>query len=1337
MSVIDSNLRVRAVKYNNRICTFLDVKGQLAYDMDFFDGSEQLSDGTCISGTSDDNGGCTGSKNTEDDKGEATKWRTIIQIPYIQQVGNLGGYYDKDGKFFKEQECAKVALRIGPPKLYNLSTMNNSITLFTPPLYILNAMTKRDGDVATPSSGEDYGKTDFHYPEIEVKFGSESKKLSLGIGYIGDETSNPDENGSVTLTSTIGSVGAEAEVFVKKGFEISNYQPTFCLYRKVKDQDGVYQNPVKVQCIKRNFPEIDNASSRAIDSTLNPQKIVISADSENTFSSSKIVIKYLGGFGTNGIDDSCGSDDSCTNSVSLSNSDTSTTTCDSSLESYKICVQREKCSELNNECAQNEINIQNATAAGTSTASYLVTKSYCDDNLLAICNAKKGITSSSTISDFYQNSSITANYPNAYGWFNEICLSSGFSTKLKTVIAYKIDSNVDGKCKVKSTSPYLNDSDPNTNCDDGGEYPNCLCQEYVDGVTLDSDETSRTETAHEAGLCIDIPTPKTCSTIDYNPSPNSDSSDLEYISSSLGKTSYNDSTGVHASHQLRSNGSTTGHAEFSFALLGMNSISGTCNGFWQYNKNSSGVSLIPKMNCLNVNGIGQWDTTVTNPCIRYSCSAITTSEPNSSGSYGGVYDKNEIGENKGSNHGFAIWPAHTQTTDFPESYSATSCITGFKLLNSTTIKSNGVITGYSGGTLPSRNCDQLGNSKTPTNSCERISCSAINPTIPSSSSDSSAWAEWYDSGGATFSSVYASRSSTGIQSESISYGTCQESLGFFQANGASPPYRECDYLGNWGEVKNKCLTQCDAISTAAIASDSGHGYAYWSVGYGEVVATSTGCVSGYVQYPYPPRNKTDGSSYTLVSDGSQNYTTTIPEDISSDNRSASLPQRTCQQATFGGSANVWTNPSSSCVNKCPGSGTDSRINAGKTRHSTSSGTVDISWNDTDLGETAYIYSPDPTQNGAQVHTAAEYSYGRANDYYILARKCGSDGKWETPIPQCATNGGEILDSSASAEGQDSNATYTTLPSGSEQIVALGSTSSSGTCQSGYYKGSYNTATVSSYTCSYKDSNYKIDEVYYKYASGSDCEKYCTLTNNQTFTNSYFGGTLTNSGYYDVNSSVTLKCNSNYGSAIVYSGSRTTNTSYDCGETAAGGSSYYTSSIGYRGTTYPSSTCRSDGTWSSVSNACTSCRTCSYSANFNPIYGTTSIDADLCGDDGDFNFGGNSSYGTEGYNSDQTPLYSNSHNSGDYPLNNQDLTYCYSISSDISSCSESQFSSIIQGTKVNTSSSSNTLNHNNSMACVGRYRNESNNCSTDHAKGMIKYTCTDGVAFAKSICKWSW
>lgn len=1233
---IDTYLRLRAVKYNDRICTFLDVKGQLAYSSfdPFFNGTETLADGTCISGTKDGSGNCTG-KNTKDSKGTADKWRTKMQIPYIQDnrpSGQPKGYLDKSGQLFPEQECIKTSLRIPPPRLYNLGTSANSQKLFTPPLYIINTNLRRGGAVSNPPGNELFGPTDFHFPEIVVKFGTTTKELSLGLGKTGYETTGADPLASGTISTTINNLTYSMDIYIRKEFNVDSLTPMVCLYRKVRDENGIELDPVRVGCAKRNLPEIDNQALRAMDPTLTPEKLIISADAANTYDSSKIVFSYLGALDSSSSYNTC-NNSNCTTDVRLLNADPLTPTCDSSLEKYQICAQREECSKINNECMKNEVDMQTARIAGQPIDSYLSVRNNCNSILIPLCNGKKGINDpAATITN--TNPSNAAGDPYAYGWFNEICISSGFENKLKDVIAYRKDG-IRGKCVISGASPYLTDGNPATNCDAGGKAPNCLCVERVADVVEPNEagsppETYRKQTPHEAGLCVDMPLPQTCSAIDYN--PGASGVDPDYIVFSLNNNSYGTTAGtVHTTHQARTNGTASGHGEFPLAILGMNDVEGDCKGFWRAARNGSGVIMQPKLNCLNNSGTAVWENPARNACVRYSCPLISTTGPDANGLYQGGYGAIESGESKGSSHGYATWPSYTKTNDFLESVTATSCITGFKRSGATTLMSGGetdtthaslygLITGYSGGTLPSRTCNQLGSWNLPSSNCVRIACPAVNPPASPSPSDTAAWELWDNAGGATFPSVNASRSSLRIQAESVSTGTCNNSLGFFQAPGGIAPTRKCDYLGNWSAVINPCVTQCDAV-TGTDANSDVNGYSYWdqavnvplrgeAPGVLTTASGNNGCVSGYYPYPYPALKDSHGNTLTIstsgpyrTDSGANSSLTTIPKNLANDTRATGYPKRYCTSViTAGGATNVWTATDSRCVNYCPGSDTDSRIGAGSTEHPLSSGaTLTINWPQANFGQWSYatgqsgsvsvsLDTPNLSQQDATLYSSST----RSNGYYAMARYCNpTTHKWDDPIAQCATKNAQIASSNANYNTPPNlvadDAATTTVP---EAKIATGACIPS----ANFYKANYNTAAISRYRCVARDSNKNIDQYYFQQIDGSACVHYCQISNNQVFGNAHYTGDASvNSGLIDIGTNMTLRCNSNYGNKIT-PGASNTGVVDDCGR-AAGSISVSDRSL------LPAATlCQSDGTWGSVTNNCDACRDCDNSSS---VYGTIS------------------------------------------------------------------------------------------------------------------------------------
>jgi hypothetical protein len=1206
LSVIDDYLRLRVQKYGNKICGFLDVKGHLAYETKFFtDGTEKTANGYCLDGSESDN--CN-AKNTNDIPGETTKWRTMKFDPHIPYIKNnqpssssVRGYLDRSGQLFPEQDCIKVSLRVPPGKLYNLANSSNMPKLSIPPLYVTNAMVRKGGNISIPVSGESLGNTDFHEPEIEVRFGNTLKKLSLSVGKTGyEEGAAADPLASATIETNVNSIDYSSEVFVRKEHDALKQQPIFCLLKKVQGIDGIYIEPQRIVCVNRNPPEI---------SSLN-QKILVSADSSNSFESARILLRYAT-FGSNGTYDNCASDDSCTSTIGITNTTPTTPDC-STLESYQVCAQRDECSKLNSECMSNEIAIQNAKNNGDPINSLLIIRNNCNDYLLPFCNAKKGIDVTTSADSVLTNTNSPA-VGNAYGWFNEICLvgssqTSAFDGSLKKIIAYKSQKGVMGKCLIDVIkSPYITDGDGSTNCDSGGKAPNCFCVEYVEGMTIDAEYEVRTQTRREAGLCVDFPIPETCPAIIYN-STNPDSSDPNYVNFSLNHLAYGTVNAqasdnvVHISHKYRSEG--LGHAEFPTAVMGMNFVEGTCKGFWKNNSSDYGFSGYPLRNCKNIGGHAEWDNSVTNECVRYRCSEVSTSDPDISGNYSGGYGATETTANKGLSNGYATWPSYLKTNDFLETATANACITGFKKSGAVAVKTDNVITSYSGGILPQRSCNQRGEwGSSISNVCQRIYCSAVTPPInPVSSSD---WAQWSDSGGATFPTIQASRSSSEILPESIQTGTCNESLGFYQLGG-SPPSRKCDSLGNWLPVENRCSTRCEAITRESDAKSSNHGFAYWNEANPPVGtdynATATSCVAGYVPYPYPPVKNSDGVKHTVagsvyrgktykLSDTGVNYDTILPLTVAIDTRPVdALPHRFCKLvASDGVTSNYWYAAYSECINRCPGAAEDERIGVGVTKHNTNAGQISISWNSTPLNTWAYVNSNlgqtevTPNLSG---HDASLYStINRTNGKFILARKCNANGKWSDPVPQCVTNGGVI---------SGSNAVYDTSSSthvDSKTIDVNGSTIASATScitGGGYYQTGKDTGTlepISTYSCEYSNSDNKIDQTYFKYISGSECRVYCYASTSTNFgtkdSNNIYKSTYTGSAKYVENGDyLNLTCNEgqNYGREKLTAQGSTDVTS--CGRTSK-----------WRSTNPPKALCNSDGSWGSVLNQCDACMSC--------------------------------------------------------------------------------------------------------------------------------------------------
>lgn len=1104
---VDSYLRLRAVKYGRNVCAFLDLKGTLAYSGDYFNGTEKLSDGTCFSGDNID-GVCDGAKNTNGSPGLADVWRTVMRVHYIDDNRPSGpkGYLDRSGRLFKEQECPKVAFRVITPKHYNLANISNSPNLFTPPMYIMNVRIKKDGAISNPTSGSGLGTTDFHYPELEVRFGLTTKKLSLDIDYTGYEIDNAaDPNSFATISTTLDNYEFTAEAFVRKEQVVNSgvSSPTFCLYRRIRDANGASIEPLRIGCVERKLPEINNIAQKTFNPLIDFRRALVSPHSSTTFDNAKISFQYLSSANITSL--GCnGAGVSCTQEVILENPNQAVPTCYNDVESRRICAQREECSRLNIDCVQNEIALNNAANVNLPIDSFLAVRRNCNEILLPLCNSKKGLSSVqvTSVTDYDYNAPPTD--PNLYGWHNEMCITSGFEAKLKEVLAHQMPNGAMGKCAIDPTSPYLNDSDSSTNCDSGGKSPNCLCVEALADLSPDQGYEVRTQTLREAGLCIDIPLPETCAGIDYNQSPNPVITDAEYVLTSLNNNSYGSSVTdinnkVHISHLYRTQGKSApspillrGHAEFPTAVFGVNDVRGECKGFWTYKKSAGGNILAPKLSCLNNNGQAVWESAARNACVRFKCEIVHTNGPDEAGIYQGTYGVLETGENKGASHGFALWPEFTKTNDFMEDVTASSCITGFKAVGAATVTAGGIvsganavtaslyqlITGYDGDNLPTRQCNQIGQWQAPTNICERITCPAVNPPTPSSSSDSAAWELWRNSSGATFPSVNASRSAARVQAESIAVGTCNESLGFFQNPGGDPPTRKCDHLGNWLPVENRCVTTCDAITLLEDANNFNNGFALWDrvssvFDPSGVPGTFLGCIGGYVTNPYPPTVDIRGAA--------------LPSETANDlGRAAEDPKRLCTTGApnnLGVASNVWSVAVNGCINQCPGYDQDPRVGVGRTIHPTTTGNVNFDWPATPLGQDAYIsnFSNASNLDASYFERPEDGPRSNSNTYYLVKRHCNANGSWSVPEPMCAANTGQI-----GFAQYDINPAVT---GNGDSIPAGGSETIVGTCLINYWKHDYDNSPAPTRTCNFENANNYIDQVYLGLINGSnDCEE---------------------------------------------------------------------------------------------------------------------------------------------------------------------------------------------------------------------------------------------------------
>lgn len=893
--------------------------------------------------------------------------------------------------------------------------------------------------------------------------------LSLDVGEISGRSKNAAgvtvlERGGISTESPATSriyseiPGVEnrisTEVFAEKGFDSISGDPTFCVYERGVDGSGsVSENPSKVGCVKRRKPQFglmlrieDSGTTYVHDDRIGLRLNAASMDSSYTITSAP------------------------TNEALYDVISDNREKCSMDIENYRFCMTREPCTHLSRNCVRAaQILSRISGNINIEAQDYLAVIEECENEVLPTCLENRGLDAGGDMFDILSTheygafrcinnenrylldttNSNAANpdsiescvagdeNPFLYGWFNQIEITKGAENMRNYVIAHKIPDGRSGMCKIDPSSPNLVDTVtdgngnniPNydTNCLSGGDGRECLCIEVPsDFIVSDSNKYyRRLQTPREASLFIGFSIPNIC-----NSFVGEDQSSTAMV---FGEN-------------------------FPITASGNRGI-GTCdieNG-WTYEITGGGRYVYPMMQCIDDSNPsnpheGMWDvSTLEHRCVRQTCNRMIAGNPNSQGNYFGFYDALEDGQCKGARNGFANWPRYLpDSTLDPSQYivRADSCITGYRPMKSTTdLDINGAITGYSGGELPQRICQINGNygpltpnsvdildTSCPTTEvlaattsgiysptlarCEKILCNAINPAIPISSTDISTWNEWFNSGGATFSSVEASRHTSEIRGDSIATGVCNRDLGFFPIAGGSAPTRSCDYLGNWEAVQNPCSTlTCDAINEPD-AINSNHGFAIWpevtdasmtgavTSGNNAIEVAALSCATGYVQNPYPPARDTLGND--------------LP-DSSDLTRPAQLPKRYCigGSDSAGNIYKIWRLPSNSCINKCPGSDVDDRIGIGVTSHATSSGTIEVDWPSTNFGEVQYIsnwtgneedlnashFTNQTLLAGGTMTRGGVPYYRRDNGLYLLQRRCGNNGEWEDPISSCALNGG--------------------------------------------------------------------------------------------------------------------------------------------------------------------------------------------------------------------------------------------------------------------------------------------------------------------------------------------
>lgn len=1256
----DKRIRIRAVRYPpimnketgefglSRLCTFLDHKTTNRPQINrYMRGTEKLSDGTCIDpnaiNSNPENpqlGVCEGGFNyNEEGKTFKPTWRAERLINQVSQdykpLYKVGTKIRK-GRTIKAQECAFIPLKKGPPRWYKIANVNNSLNLFLPPVFVSEIKDSSNDDALKSSDGQ----TDFHYPSIEVTLGDKEKTPDNTDSLILKLSEKENKTEDDKLEVILGAEPYSVFVFAQKEYDGVRSQPVYCVYRR----DNADGTPVikKLECIDRRKPAIDSTDGKYKTIISKEERTLTNEIANNEFTATDLKLQLMFA-GTSINDTNCGgtvNSTKCIDQVTFSHEDLGnlSTVCKSIGEEYVACAQKDPCTELLDECVQNEIN-QSRFGDSQETVEK---QNFCNNELLRNCNLRWGIVNDdmSSIYDFLTNideNGVPANSNNqTYGWFNEICMVRGYEEQLKNVIAYASNEFGIGKCLI---DPANDD-----NCSDedrkmgGNASTGCNCIEAQEDMTnadlqsLNTIETQfeiRKQTPREGGLCVDIKIPKFCPAIDFGESE-FDSSGKD---TSLGKTNLNE---IHQSHKDRTIGHSNGlvsniHAEFNPTFAGVSAINGKCNGFWKSISNN-------KKPTLNCGADGKWRN-IEYDCVRYSCPAKITSGvtriigAGNIGEYPSNYSPNgEI--DPGSSHGYANWAEFTHTTDLAIYIDANTCITGYKRIGSDPqVNEQGDIFGFSGGKNPRRLCNQKGDWMGGSNisdPCQRIQCVA--PTVENRTSESvlndilndpyranntlvtsltdrpELDDNWRKFGSSIFldsnnnpKTALSSRSRTEYlvtKNENISLleatGQCFDGsndgddndvdLVFFPTG--SPTKLSCDHLGNFVKTNNGCSTSCNAVTELSNPGLS-DGFALWSkIEFPEIGGTNTinleanSCRIGYFPNPYPfPQN------------------TNIDYDISNPLKT-DLPTRNCSAHPSGTA--VWDDEDAKnpCVNTCPGFSENPTLNIGKTevrisedfynRHKNNNSGLrfkvltrdnnyyaHIEWpKDTDIGDIIYYsYDGNNDQMDTDSINVNVSNFGDDNKL-LLSRKCGSKGKWETPVILCSKTNGTLKNAiyNSSTEAID------VLELGSPQTVTATN------CISGHEQDG---DSLPIRNCVYKDNKQNINEITLKLANEeiNDCKKRICRTQKNIPVD-----TINDIKYYgNINQEWTT------GDVVELS---CPDAGYKIGTT----SKFVTPSVGNcfssysdRITTAPTVTCQEDGTFSDIENKCSVCRGCDRSS----------------------------------------------------------------------------------------------------------------------------------------------
>lgn len=850
-------------------------------------------------------------------------------------------------------------------------------------------------------------------------------------------------------------------------------------------------------------------------------------------------------------------------------------------DKYVICAQRSYCSSIYNECIASYIQKNRKEILGKDTSVENQTINYCK-SLESNCNSLMHFSDNNFPSPYSSDSYKLYSRDKRYsGWFNEICLTKSGLEHLfsRKVVVYNKSGiqgkNSDSACVAKLSSCNSGNNSVKCSCSDADGI-NCLCVEAdLDGSGKsvlpnrysNAQYDLREKNPHEAGLCVNMPILKSCPALTYE------------------------------TDQERTNASNVGNAEFDVSFPSMKKIKGECKGNW---RSDPDISKAVYGECNMLNSTGNIITAENSSaekynnannkvafsknkgnCIRYSCPEITAGKfsklypdiyadilfPESGYA---IYNPNfqvngEIGDDIGKKLGFSNWQAYLKTRDGTEevvsSYFNTnqkiySCIPGYKILNATPIRSSEYmsnqdlrlsgaiyqkITGYSysPNNLPERQCNDTGNwIGDATNVCQQIKCPAIRPASPlengiSDYEKKKRIAQWSNINGAEFTESLASRT---IESGRAVYGSCNSAIGYQVIPGGRPPSRECDYLGNWGPLKNPCSGKCDAIDSD-VGNNLNNGFSEWlkveNVDNGQVkIVGASKCIEGYYRYPYSVNrifsktntfNLTVNQQYpaSILFDDFGDATRELKDQSSPDSATQSvnnngLPIRGCFSSSnefsqFNSTSSArWLAPLSICINKCPSGDLDARIGIGVTEHNSSIGKVRIIWPSTNFGEEVIAYgqiNDYETVSGVKYLKAlfsrsdltssqsiSDYiGENRTNGKYLIIRGCGNisgamAGKWESLNNGCAST------SSNSIQRSFSSSDNGVLVNESRSYIATDLNLNGVSCNNSqnYYNANKNTSLPPSYKCS-NDGSSNIDKTYYSRVDGTNaCSQYCKL-----------------------------------------------------------------------------------------------------------------------------------------------------------------------------------------------------------------------------------------------------